>query len=106
MGSIVGIGATVGAGGLWKAWDFVHHDLAPMVAKDLSRSINRPVQLGQLKSSSLTSLTFGRSSIPPHPYPNGQDGIDRDSATVDEIEVRFNPWRPCSVAPWIWISHW
>ncbi|MCM1981653.1 translocation/assembly module TamB domain-containing protein [Lyngbya confervoides] len=87
------LGAAALAGGGWFALKFVQEDLAPTISSSLSESLNRPVQLGDLQGMSLTGLEFGRSEIPPHPYPEGRSGIDSDSVTVEAVRVRFDLWK-------------
>ena len=75
--------AGLAAGGWW-TWRFVQNDLAPLVAKNLSELFDRPVEVGDIKSISLTSLTIGESAVP-------ATETDPDRASVPEIVVRFNP---------------
>lgn len=72
------------AGGAWWLWIFVYEQLAPLVEKNLTQTINRPVQLGQVQRFSLTGLQFGKSSVP-------ATSSDPDTVTVDAIEVAFDP---------------
>ncbi|MBE9012146.1 translocation/assembly module TamB domain-containing protein [Pseudanabaenaceae cyanobacterium LEGE 13415] len=76
--SALGLGA-----GLWYGSKFVQNDLAPLVEQNLSELLDRPVDLGQVEGFSLTSLRFGKSSIPATPN-------DRDRASVEGVEVNFN----------------
>ncbi|MBW4647269.1 MAG: translocation/assembly module TamB domain-containing protein [Kastovskya adunca ATA6-11-RM4] len=79
--SLVGIG-----GGLAWAWLFVVRDLAPLVEKNLSETLNRPVQLGKVESFSFNSLYFGASKIPATP-------TDPDRVTMEAVQVKFDPLR-------------
>lgn len=72
------------AGGAWWLRNFVYKELAPLVEKNLTQTLNRPVQLGQVKRFSLTSLSFGSSSVP-------ATATDPDWATVEAVDVIFNP---------------
>lgn len=80
----------IGAG--WRAWIFVWQELPPVVEKNLSQTLNRPVQLGRVKEVSLTSLKFGPSSIPRFTKQVGGKRLqDRDRASVKAVDVVFNP---------------
>lgn len=80
------VGGAAIAGGIWYGWRFVNQDLAPLVQRNLSQLLNRPVELGQVEQVSFNRLRFGKSAIPP-------TAIDRDRANVDGVEVGFNPWQ-------------
>ncbi|MBD2770799.1 translocation/assembly module TamB domain-containing protein [Iningainema tapete] len=71
-------------GGAWRLWMFVDKELTPLVAKNLTTTLNRPVQLGEIEEISLVGIKFGSSSLPPTP-------TDPDKATVDGVEVGFDP---------------
>lgn len=75
---------TGAAGGFWWGRMFVYERLAPLVEKNLSESLKRPVNLGRVEAFSLNSLRVGASSIPATPN-------DPDQVTVESVEVRFNP---------------
>jgi translocation and assembly module TamB len=72
------------AGGAWWLWVFVQKDLAPLVQKNLTQTLKRPVQLGRVERFSLTGLRFGPTSVPATP-------TDPDRASVKAVEVGFNP---------------
>lgn len=72
------------AGSAWWLWIFINQQLAPLVEKNLTQTLNRPVQLGQVKRFSLTSLRFGESSVPATP-------TDPSRVSVDAIDVVFDP---------------
>ncbi|MBW4441188.1 MAG: translocation/assembly module TamB domain-containing protein [Plectolyngbya sp. WJT66-NPBG17] len=76
--SALGIG-----GGLWYGSKFVQQDLAPLLERNLSELLDRPVDLGQVEGFSLSGLRFGKSSIPATPN-------DRDQASVEGVEIGFN----------------
>lgn len=83
----IGIAVVAGVGGgLWWAWLFVNRDLAPLVQNNLSQLLNRPVRVGRVERFSLTGLRFGKTEIPATP-------TDPDRATVEALEVGFNPLR-------------
>lgn len=84
-GIALGIPLLVGlAGGGWWLWTFVQNDLAPLVQKNLTETLQRPVQLGRVERFSLTGLRFGPTSVPVTP-------TDSDRASVKAVEVAFDP---------------
>lgn len=83
------LAALAGAG--WWFWHFVHEDLAPLVERNLSQTLNRPVELGPVTGFSLTRLRFGQSTIPPFTTRLGGRLIqDADSVKAEAIEVNYN----------------
>ena len=72
------------AGGTWWLWTLIRQELGPLVQKNLSQTLQRPVQLGQVERFSLTGLRFGQTSVPATP-------TDPDHASVKAIDVAFNP---------------
>jgi translocation and assembly module TamB len=72
------------AGGAWRLWKFIHKELTPLAQKSLTTTLNRPVQLGEVKGFSLVGVKFGASAIPATP-------TDPDSVAVDAVEVGFDP---------------
>lgn len=77
------LGALGIAGGIWYGSKFVQEDLAPLVQRNLSELLDRPVELGRVESFSLTGLRFGKSAVP-------ATENDRDRASVEKVEVGFN----------------
>lgn len=77
------LGALGIAGGIWYGSKFVQQDLAPLIERNLSELLDRPVDLGNVESVSLTGLRFGKSAVPATPN-------DRDRASVEGVEVGFN----------------
>jgi len=76
----------------WRAWIFIWEELPPVVEKNLSQTLNRPVQLGQVQGASLTNLKFGPSSIPTFTKQVGDKRVqDLDRVTVKAVDVVFNP---------------
>jgi len=75
-----------GAFGAWWAWSFVQTRLAPLIAENLTKTLNRPVNLGELEQISLTDISFGESTLPP-------TATDRDRATIQQVKVSYNLWR-------------
>lgn len=94
-GTALGIGVTAIAGttgAVWWGWNFIQSDLAPVVQKDLQGQINRPLQIGELQSISWGKVNFGPSQLPAYSKQvNGQLIRDEDKATVESIEIDFNP---------------
>ncbi|WP_017720924.1 translocation/assembly module TamB domain-containing protein [Kamptonema formosum] len=83
-GIALGVAALAGGTvGLAWLWHFVNTDLAPLVARELTKTLKRPVKLGRLESLWLTGLRFGPSELPPTP-------TDPDRASVSAVKVGFN----------------
>lgn len=72
------------AGGVWWGWRFVNEQLAPLVERNLSQTLARPVKLGRVERFTLTGLRFGPSEVPATP-------TDADQVSLQAIEVSFNP---------------
>jgi len=68
----------------WWLWNFVNQQLAPLVEKNLTQTLKRPVSLGKVENFSLLSLQFGASSIP-------ATTTDPDRISVAGVEVTFDP---------------
>ncbi|MBE9225007.1 translocation/assembly module TamB domain-containing protein [Phormidium sp. LEGE 05292] len=81
FGIVVLIGVLAGA---WWAWVFINRELAPLVEKNVSDLLQRPVKLGKLENFTLNSLRFGPSSVPP-------TATDTDRASAQAVDVSFNP---------------
>ncbi len=81
IGVISLVGTGVGVGALW--W-FVYQQLVPLVTKELSKTLDRPIKIGKVEGFSLTGLKLGLSSLPP-------TDTDPDLATIEGVEVGFNP---------------
>ncbi|MBF2047287.1 MAG: translocation/assembly module TamB domain-containing protein [Elainella sp. C42_A2020_010] len=81
LGSGVVLVGAAAAG--WLAWRFINEQLAPLVAENLSKTFDRPVEVGPVAGISLNQLTFGESSVPP-------TATDPDRLTVERGEVQFN----------------
>ncbi|MUL35370.1 translocation/assembly module TamB domain-containing protein [Gloeocapsopsis dulcis] len=83
----IAIGAPVLLGliaGGWWLWTFVNEQLAPLVERNLTQTLNRPVELGRVERFSPTGLRFGASAIP-------ATATDPDRASVTAVDVAFNP---------------
>ena len=83
FGAILLVGIAAGA---WWAWNFVQTELAPLVERNLTQSLKRPVRLGKVERFSLTGLRLGASEIP-------ATTTDRDRANVGAVDVTFAPIR-------------
>lgn len=93
IGTMLVLMAVLIAAGWW-AHNYIHEKLAPQIAENLSKSLQRPVQIGRLEQFSLTGLRFGPSAVPPHQYQqNGQTRIDKDAGQVDAVDVQFDLWK-------------
>jgi translocation and assembly module TamB len=77
--SVVGIVA-----GIWRLESFIQQDLAPLVEKNLTSIIDRPLELGKVEGFSLSGVKFGASAIP-------ATAADPDKVKADAIEVGFDP---------------
>ncbi|MDY6896716.1 MAG: DUF748 domain-containing protein, partial [Cyanobacteriota bacterium] len=70
--------------GIWRLQSFIQQDLAPLVEKNLTNIIDRPLELGEVKGFSLSGVKFGASAIP-------ATAADPDKVKADAIEVGFDP---------------
>ncbi|MEB3217156.1 MAG: translocation/assembly module TamB domain-containing protein [Nostocales cyanobacterium 94392] len=68
----------------WRLQNFIQKDLAPLVEKNLTTIIDRPLQLGQVEGFSLSGVRFGSSAIP-------ATATDSDQVKADAVEVGFDP---------------
>lgn len=66
------------------AHGWAKHNLAPIIAKELSKSLKRPVNLGEISDLSINGLRFIDADIP-------ATANDRDRVEVKEIVVNFDP---------------
>ncbi|HEY9797744.1 MAG TPA: translocation/assembly module TamB domain-containing protein [Leptolyngbyaceae cyanobacterium] len=55
-----------------------------MVEKNITRLLNRPLNLGQVESFSFNGLRFGASKVPATP-------TDPDRVSIEAVDVAFNP---------------
>jgi translocation and assembly module TamB len=86
-GSAIGLGLfllLIAGFGLGQWW--AKHNLAPIVAKELTKSLKRPINLGEIKDISLDRIRIANTSIPAH-------GKDLNRLDVREIIVDFNLWK-------------
>jgi translocation and assembly module TamB len=70
--------------GVWRLQSFIQEDLAPLVEKNLTTIIDRPLELGEVKGFTLSGVKFGASAIP-------ATATDADNVKADAIEVGFDP---------------
>lgn len=77
---------TITAGTIGAIWvsRFVRTELAPLIAREVSDLVNRPVEVGGLESFSITQIVFGPSTVP-------ATESDRDRMEVRQIRANFNP---------------
>lgn len=91
LGTLLVLLVLLGLGG-WRLWIFVNQELAPLVEQNLRQILHRPVELGELKSFSLTHLRFGPSRVPPYTRQEKNLTVrDPDALTVEAIAVGFDP---------------
>jgi translocation and assembly module TamB len=72
----------LGAGYAW-VWTFVTKQLAPLVEQNLSKTLDRPVQVGKVEGFSLNGLRFGATKLP-------ATATDPDKVEIEAINVNFN----------------
>ncbi|MGI8934298.1 MAG: translocation/assembly module TamB domain-containing protein [Phormidesmis sp.] len=79
-------GSVLGAAGLglaaW-AWMFIYDDLAPLLSKTLTESLDRPVELGDVEKVTLGSLRVGPSEM-------GPSDTDPTTLSVETVTVKFD----------------
>ncbi len=81
FGGLLLVGISVG---IWRLQSFIQQDLAPLVEKNLTTIIDRPLELGEVKGFTLSGVKFGASAIP-------ATAADADNVKADAIEVGFDP---------------
>jgi translocation and assembly module TamB len=83
-GSAIGLGlfllliAGLGFGQWW-----AKNNLAPIISKELTKNLKRPINLGEIKDISLDRIRISNASIPAH-------GKDLNRLEVREVVVNFN----------------
>lgn len=87
---VVGLLLTAIAGVSWWVLRFIDEDLTPLVAEELSKTLNRPVKMGDVQDYSLTHIRFGPSEIPACSIQQGCAKADADSAKMAAVDIRFN----------------
>jgi len=69
--------------GVWRGWVFANNGLSPWLSAQLSDTLNRPVEIGDIESIGLTRLRVGPSVLPP-------TATDPDTLALEGLEVRYN----------------
>lgn len=87
---VVGLLLAAIAGVSWWVLRFIDEDLTPLVAEELSKTLNRPVKMGDVQNYSLTHIRFGPSEIPACSPQQGCEKEDADSAKMEAVDIRFN----------------
>ncbi len=75
-----------GATGAVYGWYFVMNKLSPLVSVELTKLIQRPVAVGPVTGFSLSTISLGKSNVPP-------TATDPDRAIIERVEVSFNLWK-------------
>ncbi len=81
LGGLAVAGGIMGAS--WSA-AYVQNELVPQLSQELTRLLERPIQLGAIEQISWSGLRVGRSVIP-------ATATDANELSVEAIDVRFNP---------------
>ena len=71
-------------GGLIYGWYFVQRKLVPLVETEVGNYLDRPLELGELKSISPTGASFGNSALP-------ATEDNPDFVEVERVKVNFAP---------------
>jgi len=71
------------AGGTAFAWYFIQRMLAPLVQRNLTDLLQRPVEIGDVERFSLTGLRFDSAALPP-------TQTEPDRASIEAVEVQYN----------------
>ncbi|WP_299411518.1 translocation/assembly module TamB domain-containing protein [Acaryochloris sp. IP29b_bin.148] len=87
---VVGLLLTAIAGVSGWVLRFIEEDLTPLVAEELSKTLNRPVKIGDVQNYSLTHIRFGPSEIPACSPQQGCAKVDADAAKMEAVDIRFN----------------
>ena len=82
-GFTVIVGGIGGGVGISQGPAYVRDTLIPQISQELSHSLSRPVELGEVEHLSLTAIRLGPSEIP-------STAADADTVAMDSVEVRFN----------------
>ena len=82
--TIIGIsGVALGIAGYWGLQALVKKKLPPFLAKQIGNVIDRPIDLGAVKSFSLNGIRFSETNIP-------ATATDPDYVNLKEVKVGFN----------------
>ncbi|RMH75058.1 MAG: DUF748 domain-containing protein [Cyanobacteria bacterium J007] len=76
------------AGGIW-GYFWLDRQLAPLIGRQLSEILNRPVRVGELEGLSFNGIRFGRSLVP-------ATATDPDRISIEAIDVGFD------LSPLVW----
>lgn len=76
---LLGLGGGIGLG-----WYLIYRQLPQTVAKSLSGILSRPVEVGEVESFSLTSLSFGETTLPPTEE-------HAEQVAIPTVAVNFTP---------------
>jgi translocation and assembly module TamB len=71
------------AAGAWWLQRFIYEQLSPLVEKNLSQTLKRPIKVGRVERFGLTGLRLGATSVP-------ATATDPDTALIEAVEVNFN----------------
>lgn len=71
------------AGGMGFAWYFIQQMLAPLVARNLTQLLQRPVEIGEVERFSLNGLRFDSAALPP-------TDTEPDRASIEAVEVQYD----------------
>lgn len=71
-------------GGIAMGWFLIQRNLTPIVEREISDFLNRPVQLGSLQSLSFNHVRFGQTDILTTPSDPGQ-------VSMSALEIAYNP---------------
>ncbi|NJL53488.1 MAG: hypothetical protein HC930_17380 [Hydrococcus sp. SU_1_0] len=74
----------VTGGSLLYGWYFVQQKLIPLIEKEAGNYLHRPLELGELKSLSLTEANFGKSALP-------ATGNNPDFVKVQRVKINLAP---------------
>ena len=70
-------------GGFGYGYFLLQQRLTPLIDKELTNLLNRPVEVGAVNGVSFTGVRLGQSAIP-------ATAVDPDRATVEAVDVAFN----------------
>lgn len=84
-GSVLGLGlfAIVVVGLLYGQW-WAQRNLAPIIAQELTKSLKRPVKVGEIESVWLNRIEIGKTAIP-------ATGNDPSNLSIDRVVASFDP---------------
>jgi translocation and assembly module TamB len=71
--------------GLIYSWYFIQRKLIPLIETEASDYLHRPLELGELRSLSLTKASFGKSALP-------ATEDNPDFIKVKEVKINLSPW--------------